>query len=179
MEKLNVHLENCYGIRHLKQEFDFSTSNTYAIYAPNGVMKTSFAQTFRDVENGEKSMDRVHPERTTKRKIADQSDEELSDKSILAFSPYDKEFGIREETSVLLVNASLRNEWEDLHKELERFQDTFLEKLQRQSKSRKDLKEEISSSITQDKDSFFDALIRVQDEVTRQIAPFANICTTN
>jgi len=54
--KLTVDLKNCYGIESLRQEFDFSrrsNSNSvnpaYAIYAPNGLMKTSFAKTFADL----------------------------------------------------------------------------------------------------------------------------------
>ncbi len=49
MDKLNINLENCYGIKKLKAEFDFSTGKVYAIYAPNGVMKSSLAQTFKDI----------------------------------------------------------------------------------------------------------------------------------
>jgi aryl-alcohol dehydrogenase-like predicted oxidoreductase len=50
MKKLNVELEHCYGIKKLKAEFDFDASGkVFAIYAPNGVMKTSFANAFRDL----------------------------------------------------------------------------------------------------------------------------------
>jgi len=49
MKKLNIDLENCYGIKKLKTQFDFSQGKAYAIYAPNGAMKTSLAQTFKDI----------------------------------------------------------------------------------------------------------------------------------
>ncbi|MGQ5248012.1 hypothetical protein [Xanthomonas arboricola] len=60
MNKLKVVLQNCYGIHSLSHEFDFDTginqekkqSRAYAIYAPNGLMKSSFAKTFEDVGNG-------------------------------------------------------------------------------------------------------------------------------
>jgi hypothetical protein len=39
MKKLKIKLENCYGIKKLDQEFDFSNCKTFVIYASNGVMK--------------------------------------------------------------------------------------------------------------------------------------------
>ncbi|BCG47247.1 hypothetical protein GEOBRER4_n2074 [Citrifermentans bremense] len=57
MEKLRVSLENCYGIQSLDYEFDFtwsaSKSRAYAIYAPNGLMKTSFSRTFEALGKGD------------------------------------------------------------------------------------------------------------------------------
>ena len=52
MEKLNVILENCFGIKSLKYEFDFSHDNVVAIYARNGLMKTSFSKTFKKIQEG-------------------------------------------------------------------------------------------------------------------------------
>lgn len=59
MNKLEVKLQNCYGIEMLNEDFDFSIgsnsnkSRAYAIYAPNGLMKSSFAKTFEDISKGE------------------------------------------------------------------------------------------------------------------------------
>lgn len=47
MDRVKVDLENCYGIKKLQHNFDFKKEKVYAIYAPNGVMKTSFAQAFQ------------------------------------------------------------------------------------------------------------------------------------
>lgn len=47
MNKLNVKLANCYGIEKLEYEFDFSKNNAIAIYARNGLMKTSFSKTLK------------------------------------------------------------------------------------------------------------------------------------
>lgn len=56
MNKLGIKLENCYGIKSLDYEFDFDPGadgapRAYAIYAPNGTMKTSFTRTFDDLSN--------------------------------------------------------------------------------------------------------------------------------
>lgn len=53
MNKLNINLTNCFGIEALSHEFDFSTGNAISIYARNGLMKTSFANTFRLIQNGD------------------------------------------------------------------------------------------------------------------------------
>ncbi len=52
MDRVSVDLENCYGIKKLREQFDFSQERVYAIYAPNGAMKSSLASTFLDVANG-------------------------------------------------------------------------------------------------------------------------------
>src|SRR3990167_6667170 len=50
MKNLKISLKNCYGIQSLDENFEFLSSqpngNAYAIYAPNGLMKTSFTKTF-------------------------------------------------------------------------------------------------------------------------------------
>ena len=59
MNKLNVKLENCYGIEKMEYEFDFSENNAIAIYARNGLMKTSFSKTLKKIQdnkNGEIEM---------------------------------------------------------------------------------------------------------------------------
>ncbi len=54
MNTLKVDLKNCYGIQSLLHEFKFDSTKrkVYAIYAPNGLMKTSFSRTFEDLSNG-------------------------------------------------------------------------------------------------------------------------------
>lgn len=49
MTKLEVNIQNCYGIGKFEKKFDFSKANMYLIYAQNGIFKTSFAKTLKDV----------------------------------------------------------------------------------------------------------------------------------
>ena len=59
MNNLNIKLKNCYGIKELIHTFDFTSlartrvAKAYAIYAPNGSMKTSFARTFENLSKGQ------------------------------------------------------------------------------------------------------------------------------
>jgi hypothetical protein len=176
MKKLIIELENCYGIKRLKAEFDFSTENVYAIYAPNGVMKSSLAQTFKDVADGAVSKDRIFPARVCTRKITDENGVELPKENVLVIRPYDEVFGHSEKTSTLLVDTSLRKEYEQLHLEIDASKAMLLKALKEQSGSKKDLEKEISSTFTKSEDEFFIALVRIKDElVTQKDAPFADI----
>lgn len=58
---LNGKFENCYGLKKfdMGNGIDFSSSNKAIIYAPNGVMKTSFTQVFEDLSKGNASKDRI------------------------------------------------------------------------------------------------------------------------
>ena len=42
--KISLNLEYCYGIEQLQEKLEFEQDKPIAIYAPNGVMKTSFAK---------------------------------------------------------------------------------------------------------------------------------------
>ena len=57
MDNLIVRIENCYGISSLDETFDLSNARgkakAYSIYAPNGLMKTSFSKTFDALSKGE------------------------------------------------------------------------------------------------------------------------------
>jgi hypothetical protein len=176
MNKLNVELENCYGIKKLQAQFDFSQHKAYAIYAPNGAMKTSLAQTFKDIAGGTASKDRIFPDRVCIRKITDETGIDLPKESVLVIRPYDGEFGHTEKTSTLLVDSKLRKEYEELHIEIDKSKGIFLKALKEQSNSKKDLGIEISSTFTKSDDEFYRALIRVKDEVLAQKeSPFADI----
>lgn len=54
MDKVKIDLQNCFGIGCFVHEFDFSNSNSVLIYAPNGIMKTSFAKTFDCIAKDDK-----------------------------------------------------------------------------------------------------------------------------
>ena len=133
MDNIHVRLENCYGIKALDVMLDFSTERAYAIYAPNGMMKSSFAQTFQDAAKGNASKDRIFPERRTERSIRDEHGQELKPDSIFVVRPYDEEFGPTEKTSNLLVNATLRKEYERLQVGIDRAKDALLKALKSQS----------------------------------------------
>jgi ABC-type cobalamin/Fe3+-siderophores transport system ATPase subunit len=177
MNKLKIKLENCYGIKKLKTELDFSKNKAYAIYAPNGAMKTSLAQTFKDVADAAVSKDRIFPTRVCNRKITDENGVDLPKESVFVIRPYDD--GVishTEKTSTLLVDSKLRNEYEQLHIEIDNSKELLLRALKEQSHSKKALDKEISSAFTSSDDEFYTALIRIEKELLEQKdTPFADV----
>lgn len=54
MEKVNVNLECCFGIKKMNYLFDFSDDNVITVYARNGLMKTSFSKTLKKIQDDKK-----------------------------------------------------------------------------------------------------------------------------
>ena len=170
MQKVSVSLRNCYGIKSMDYTFDFSDGHEFAIYAPNGSMKSSFAQTFQDISNDKESSDRIFPRRQTVRNVVDEHKVDITPESVLVIEPYDVEFKHSEKTSTLLVNDSLKQEYLTLNEELDRCKKEFIEAMKAQSKSRKTLDKEISLAFTKSEDdkSFYRAIERVSSEIEDQ-----------
>jgi len=176
MKQLSVELQHCYGIKALKEQFDFGSGSACAIYAPNGAMKSSLAKTFQDIADGKASGDRVFPDRPTARKVIDETGAEIAPECVLVVRPYDEVFGHTERTSTLLVNAALREEYEKLHLDIDAAKDRLLAALKAQSGTKKDIEREISLTFTRDEQQFYRALIRIRDELASQKGhPFADI----
>jgi hypothetical protein len=176
MNKLKLSLENCYGIRALDHEFDFSKDNVFAVYAPNGSMKSSLAQTFKDLSQATASKDRIFPSRACVRKITDENGVELPGAHVLVVPPYDEVLGHTERTSTLLVNAQLRKEYEELHAAIDKAKKDFLDAMKAQSGSKKDLEREISTTFAKSDEAFYRALFRIEEELlSQQDAPFADV----
>lgn len=57
---LSGHFKNCYGLKQFNlQNINFSRCNKALIYAPNGVMKSSFSKVFDDISKGATTCDRI------------------------------------------------------------------------------------------------------------------------
>src|SRR5438874_1649309 len=128
-------------------------------------MKSSLAQTFKDIAEGIPSSDRVFPSRTTRRNVTTETGQKLGSSAVLVLPPYDDVFGISEQTATLLVDAKLRKEYEQLYADIERAKARFLKAMTEQSGSKKNLEAEISGTFTKSDNEFYQALIRVKDEV--------------
>jgi hypothetical protein len=132
MQKLILDLENCYGIKKLKAEFDFLQKNTFTIYAPNGVMKTSFAKTFKDLSKNQDSKDLVFPERETKREIQDEARQDLTPAEIFVIEPYNEQFN-SDKISTLVVKKELKEKYDEIHQSINEAKENLLKKLKQLS----------------------------------------------
>lgn len=177
MEKLNIALKNCHGIRELDATFTFGEDrNAAAIYAPNGTMKTSFARTLADLAKGDETTDHMFPARETTRSVTDENGNDLDPNDVVVVLSYDEELGPTEATSTLLVNQELRKEYEGLRVDLVEARERLVDALKVQSGTKQDVVTTISRVFTQQDDSFFAALVRISYEVEQQEdAPFADL----
>ena len=175
MKQVSIDLKNCYGIKSLQTKFDFSNTQAYAIYAPNGVMKSSLAQTFHDAYNEALSEDRIFSARITSRQITDENGNEIKGERVLVVLPYDADYGPTEKTSTLLVDADLRKEYEHLHVTIDAARAALLKAVQEVAKSKSNFEYQITSAFSSGND-FEVAVIRIRDELDKQKdAPFADV----
>lgn len=174
MEQLSVDLENCYGIKKLQATFDFSGTRAVAIYAPNGAMKSSLAETFKDVATNKKTVDRIFPDRVTKREIKDEGGADIAASELVVLKSYE-EVVPSERTSLLLVNSDLRLEYEKLLQDVQQSTESLVKTLRNLSGS-KVIERDVSNAFTRSNSQFLKALARVKDEVAKQEgAPFAGV----
>ena len=164
MQKISVHLENCYGIRAMDAEFDFSNKSASIIYAPNGAMKTSFAQTFKDHSEGNESKDRIYSDRVTIRKITDENGKPLSMESIFVIEPYDSSYE-SSRVSTLLANNSLKSEYDEILQGIDRRSSELMALLKKTSGVKSSLEDIISEVFTKIPGNLLRAFDRVKNEV--------------
>jgi len=125
MQKLKVNLENCYGIKKFNHEFDFTAvqlpdgkrklKNVKVIYAPNGIMKTSFLKTFDDIANGKMPKEERFG-RTAKYEIKIDN-QNIIPSMILAVKSYDEAYA-SDSVSHLLAKKELKEDYDKAHFEI-------------------------------------------------------------
>lgn len=135
MDKINVKFTNCYGIKNLEYTFTTTYGKTFLIYAPNGSMKTSFAQVFKDVSEAKKPSDRIFPQRQTEYSITDENGIDIPKERIYVVEPFNQQF-ISTRTATLLVNNELRDSYENLVNLIDDSVDTILSSLSNTSKKK-------------------------------------------
>ena len=126
MKKLELDLENCYGIKKLKDNIEFvklnhqtgiqEDVNACLIYASNGTMKTSFANTFLDIENDRNTIDRIEPNNTTIREVKIDG-KNISKDDVLVIQTYVEGYDSNNK-SKLLASKKLKKEYDDIWNEI-------------------------------------------------------------
>jgi ABC-type cobalamin/Fe3+-siderophores transport system ATPase subunit len=137
MDKLKIDFENCFGIGKLNHEFDFTKSQTYQIYAPNGTMKTSFAKTFdliskNDVKN--LPCDKVYNSRIPKFDILT-DDIKINPDNILVINAEDNNFDASSKISTFLASKDLKKQYDEIYLDLNYKKSEFIKKLKSVSQS--------------------------------------------
>lgn len=167
MKNLDVNLDNCFGIGKLSHKFSFEKNKVSLIYAPNGTMKTSFAKTFDLIsKNDPKNMpvDRVYRARKSNCKIMTDGSEIKPD-NIFVINSDDNDFDGSSKISAFLASKELKKKYDEIYKNLNLVKTDFLKKLKAISKS-SDCEKEILNTFSEiSKDSFFEIILALKDEI--------------
>lgn len=159
MEELLIDLTDCYGIRKFNETIKLSKGHV-AIYASNGTMKSSLAQTFKDEAEGVESRDRIFG-RAGKRRISIDG-KKIPQDSIMVIESRASTDGMPESSSGILANESLQKEHNSVITELESRRKKLIAHLARSSGLTKD---DVEETVLRD---FGRAEIAELPEVLRQ-----------
>lgn len=149
MNDLQIEFENCYGINKLSETFSFKNSLATLIYAPNGVMKTSFAKTFFDLSKKREPEEKMYGKQPSHKITLNGND--LIPDDILVIKPFAKDFESNCETenlSTLLVNPDQKQVYDKLFKAILEAKKSLILELNKVSKIPKiEIEQQISKDL--------------------------------
>ena len=123
-------------IKRFKETLNFQEHKCVLIYAPNGTMKTSFAETLRMIgaEKSNQIKDRMNPSKPVVCELKDETGADIAAKNIFVANA---EEDIKSESrfSSFLADEALKQRYENIYELLEARQDDFMTKLKAQSQS--------------------------------------------
>ncbi len=167
MEKLKIKLENCYGIKKFIHDFDFSKFKTVAIYAPNGVMKTSFAKTLKAISKREKPCDQMDETLVSAHEFfTDDSNAQIDPEAICVIDPYSEEaFKSEGRILTLLADEKTRKEYLVIYDEIENLKKYTISGLKKISGSSNYETEIIESFSHLEKKNIFEIFTAILNDV--------------
>lgn len=147
---------------------DFCNCHTYAIYAPNGVMKTSFAKTLKVISEGkEKPCDQIDDTLVSKYDfLINDSNNQIDPEEICVIESYnEKAFNSENKILTLLADEKTREEYLSIYNEIETLKKATLSSLKKISGS-SNYELEITESFPQlKKKNIFEIFDAIFDDV--------------
>ena len=171
MKKLKIELKNCFGINHLEHEFDFEQKKSCLIYAPNGMMKSSFAKTFDLLAKKQRPRDQVYPERETIANVLCDGENVVSECIFVADAETD--INTSDKVTTLLASKKLKVQYDNIYQQLDEAKSVFIKRLKSISQSTDCEEEIITTFVESKKDNFFDCLERAKNKVSSTVNFFA------
>lgn len=160
---LNVKLENCFGIGKLEKEFKFTPKErAQLIYAPNGTMKSSFANVFEYLSKDQNNeiKDRIFSEKVPICDIKFNS-QNINKDMILVINAETK---ISEKSiTKFIAKAELKGRYDEIFAELLGEKAKFIVALKRQSRST-DCERELET-VFSNGETFFEYLLRIESQL--------------
>jgi len=129
LEKLEIYLENCYGIKKLDKKFKFGPGKVNSIYAKNGSMKTSLSKVFHKIQEGKQAdiCDEIFGSMPVVCNI--NKDNETIDKDEIFVIKSFEDYYESDNLASLLINNHLKQELDNVNK----LKDGFLKVLEKRS----------------------------------------------
>jgi len=155
MNKLKIHFENCFGIKKITHEFIFNESNKVnAIYAKNGLMKTSFTKVFKKIQDGKNAeiIDEIFKCEPVVKNI-EVNDKEVNPKEIFVIRSFEREYESASISS-LLVNDEMKAKLS----EVLGLRDKLIKNLEKKSGLKDLIERTLFADFDFNKNSFFDFL---------------------
>lgn len=108
MNNLHIDLTNCFGIDRLEHDFDFTNGQAFAVYARNGLMKTSLAKTFQLIQRNRQNDigDKIFHRHSTATVTID--NQPISRDQVFVIKSYENSY--ESDISPLLVNRDIQRQ---------------------------------------------------------------------
>lgn len=148
MKNLELKLENCYWINKLEHTFNFEKNNINLVYAKNWSMKTSFAKTFKQLQEWKEPKDEIHW-KETKYNIKNNW-EDIDINNIFVIKSFEKTYESKS-IAQLLVNEELKDKLSEIYKK----RDEYLKYLKNKSWLKlEEIEEKIINDFNPNKQTF-------------------------
>lgn len=165
MNKLSLNWENCFGIKELKQDFNFDKSQIQLIYAPNGTMKTSFANTMKCIETGKnKPSDRLNSALGSKYELK-MDDNDVSPQMIYVING-DEDIDSSAAFVNFLASKDLKDKYDTIYAKITKEKDALMTKLKTVSQSSDCEKELLETFSSNWKGNIFSVLDNIYSQLT-------------
>lgn len=173
IQRIKIDWKNCYGIKELKQEFQFTSGKQiHLIYAPNGSMKTSFAKTMRYLsgQSKDKPCDKLH-DNDSSSFILNADGLDIPKENIFVVNG-DDEIDSSKSFINFLASSELKSRYDYIYQKLSEKKELLMSKLKSASLS-SDCEKEIFGTFKQnDIDTIFSILERLNSEVKTGLQKF-------
>lgn len=173
IQTLKIDWENCFGIKELNHGFKFTSENPiHLVYAPNGSMKTSFANTMRYLSGQvkDKPCDKLHKESVSKYILqADGTD--IPKENIFVVNG-DDDIDSSKSFVNFLASSSLKGRYDAIYQQLSEKKVLLMSKLKSASLSTDCEKEMFDTFKQNENDTIFSILERLNDEVKTGLQKF-------
>ena len=114
-------MENCFGISKFEHKFDFADDTCVLIYAPNGMMKSSFARTFECISKDDKKSvpcDRIYPQRKTNCTV--KCDGKSIDPKSIFVANAESDIATDNRITTFLASKELKERYDSIYQELDK-----------------------------------------------------------